>query len=879
MNLLQFVDPSKVHMVGICGISGVGKTTTARAIYNLLHIHFEGSSFCEDVKGTAKLHGLPYLQNQLIDDITKAGDEYITSIGQGISVTKQLLNSKSVLIVLDDVSCIEQLKALAGSPSWFGLGSLIIVTGKDKQLLSAHGVKEIFEIELLNQAESLELFCLYAFKERQPKEEFIDLSYGVVNYVDGHPLALKVLGCFLFGKNVHIWTSEVNKLKSYNTFEIQQVLKLSYEGLDSNQKDIFLDIACFFHNKKRDLVRKILETCDMFPDSDLRVLVDKSFLTISRGQLILHELIKKMGKQVVREESENRGKRSRLWSQKDSYSVLNQSMGSESVKGFRLRLTSCQKVYIDSESFSRMKELRFLKIHYKPLESTLPNGIYHRNIIYEGTKVNHSKNLEYLSNELRWLCWHGYPFEFLPTTFLPKYLVALNLSYGNIKQLWTGTKSFEKLTIMELRFCHHLISTPDFTLIPNLEELYLEYCTNLIELHPSVGLLKKLIILNCNNCKKLKFFPRDLELESLQTLILSGCSMLDSLPQDLEKSEALLELRADGTNIRQFPSSTKYLNNIRELLIGGRIKIPPRSISSALVLPPLSGLRLIKNLDVSHCKLSEANLNDISSLLSLEKLNLSGNDFVSLPSNFSQLSGLKRLGLVGCKNLEILPVLPSMLDIIDAQDCTALKKLPSIMYESKSLRFDFSNCSKLAENQTIESLASMLLPQRRVDPFRAVNLFLPGTRVPEWFTNRNDGDSLRIELPQPWSYSKFKGFATCAVFSPQNPKGSKGRMIEVSYMVHSLNEAFLCGTAIETRIFPNETRCYESDQVWLSYMVPRPGWEFRWEKAKDYIVVEFEIYGIYCKVKECGVRLIYEENEAESSSRITEWLPNVVENK
>lgn len=159
-----------------------------------------------------------------------------------------------------------------------------------------------------------------------------------------------------------------------------------------------------------------------------------------------------------------------------------------------------------------------------------------------------------------------------------------------------------------------------------------------------------------------------------------------------------------------------------------------------------------------------------------------------------------------------------------------------------------------------------------------MNLFLPGTRVPEWFTNRNDGDCLRIELPQPWSYSKFKGFATCAVFSPQNPKGSKGRMIEVSYMVHSLNQAFLCGTAIETRIFPNETRCYESDQVWLSYMVPRPGWEFRWEKAKDYIEVEFEIYGIYCKVKECGVRIIYEEDEAESSSRITEWLPHAVEN-
>lgn len=168
--------------------------------------------------------------------------------------------------------------------------------------------------------------------------------------------------------------------------------------------------------------------------------------------------------------------------------------------------------------------------------------------------------------------------------------------------------------------------------------------------------------------------------------------------------------------------------------------------------------------------------------------------------------------------------------------------------------------------------------QRRVDPFRVLNFFLPGTRVPEWFTNRNVGDCVRLELPQPWSYRKFKGFATCAVFAPHNPKGNQGRLLEISYLVRSFNDAFVCGSSIETRIFPNETRHYESDQVWLLYMVPRPRWERRWENAKDYIEVTFSISKICCEIKECGVRLIYEEDEAESSSRITEWLPDSVGN-
>lgn len=725
--------------------------------------------------------------------------------------------------------------------------------------------------------------------KKNPKQEFKELSENVVHYVNGHPLALKVLGCFLFRKTVKEWESELVKLKSYPNFEIYKVLKLSYDGLDSNQQEIFLDIACFFRWEKPDFIRKILDACNLFSDTDIRVLVDKSFIKISIGGLQLHDLLKKMGRQVVREESENPGKWSRLWSQKDSRRVLNNDKGTEAVKGLILKLTNSEKVHIGSKSFARMSKLRVLKLFYTPLESP-ENGSYHRNVIWEDTRVDHSKSIDFLSNELRWLYWHGYPFEFLPSTFYPENLVALNMSYSNMKQLWTGSKGFKKLTLMELRHCDRLTETPDFTEIPNLEELFLEGCTNLVELHPSVGILKKLVVLNLKYCKNLKSFPSTIELESLRILILSGCSKVVNLSEDLGNMRALMELHADGTAIKQFPSSIRLLHSLEALTLGGRKGIPykswssifwpsflPRKLqnSSALTLPSLSGLRLIRNLDVSHCNLSGASLNDISCLSLLEKLNLSGNDFVSIPTSFAQLSGLKRLGLVGCKNLQTLPELPSTIDIIDAQDCISLEELPSTMYNSRSLRFDFSNCSKLAENQTIESLASMLVPQGRIDPYRALNMFLPGSRVPKWFTNRNMGDCVRLNLPQPWSYRKFKGFAACAVFAPKNPNGSKGRLIEVDYSVRSFNNAFLCGSCIETRIFPNEIRRFESDQVWLSYMIPRLGWEMRWEKAKDYIDVSFDIYGIYCEVKECGVRLIYEEDdEVGSSSRTIEWLPH-----
>lgn len=228
-----------------------------------------------------------------------------------------------VLIVLDDVDDYNQFEALVGSPSWFGPGSIIIVTGRDGQLLSARGVEEIYEVELLHDSEALELFSLYAFRNKCPKEEFKELANQVVDYVKGLPLALKVLGSFLFSKTVKEWETELQKLRKYPHSQIQQVLRISYDALDYDQRNIFLDISCFFKGEKKDYVRKVLDGCDLFFATNIRVLIDKSLISVSRDRLEMHDLIQEMGWQIVHEESEDPGKRSRLWFPTDVLAVLN----------------------------------------------------------------------------------------------------------------------------------------------------------------------------------------------------------------------------------------------------------------------------------------------------------------------------------------------------------------------------------------------------------------------------------------------------------------------------------------------------------------------------------------------------------------------------
>lgn len=112
------------------------------------------------------------------------------------------------------------------------------------------------------------------------------------------------------------------KLEIVPHMEIQ-VLKISYDGLDDHEQDVFLDIACFLVGEDRDQVIRFLDSCGFFAEIGLSVLVDKSLITIDYNTIKMHDLLRDMGREIVRKESiEHPGERSRLWHHKDIYEVL-----------------------------------------------------------------------------------------------------------------------------------------------------------------------------------------------------------------------------------------------------------------------------------------------------------------------------------------------------------------------------------------------------------------------------------------------------------------------------------------------------------------------------------------------------------------------------
>jgi hypothetical protein len=109
---------------------------------------------------------------------------------------------------------LEQLDALCGSYKWFGRGSRIIITTRDKHILRESRVDEIYTMKDMDETESTELFSWHAFKQVSRIKDFSEISGKVVEYCGRLPLALEVLGRYLYGRKIPEWKCVLEKLNN-----------------------------------------------------------------------------------------------------------------------------------------------------------------------------------------------------------------------------------------------------------------------------------------------------------------------------------------------------------------------------------------------------------------------------------------------------------------------------------------------------------------------------------------------------------------------------------------------------------------------------------------------------------------------------------------
>ena len=122
-------------------------------------------------------------------------------------------------------------------------------------------------------------------------------------------------------------------------------------------------------------------------------------------------------------------------------------------------LRKLKRVRFNPNVLAKMTRLRLLKVHSGVFSYFYGECIADEDydvMIENASKMKLGLDFEFPSYELRYLCWDGYPSEFLPSNFDGENLIELHLKCSNIKQLWQGTKVLLLLFENEL-FCFILI--------------------------------------------------------------------------------------------------------------------------------------------------------------------------------------------------------------------------------------------------------------------------------------------------------------------------------------------------------------------------------------------------------------------------------------
>ncbi|KAK2633308.1 hypothetical protein Ddye_003875 [Dipteronia dyeriana] len=293
-----------VCIVGIWGTGGIGKTTLASAVYHKISYQFEDSYFITNVRDCGKPNWF-----------------------QRNKFSTEILCHKKLLFVLDDVSTHTEIDFLIGSYDSLNLGSRIIIISRDRHVLYNCRANYIYKVNGLFDEEARKLFSLCAFKRNHPTEDYMELSYMLVRHAKGIPLVLKVLGVSLYGKRRREWESALSQLRRGLNRDIYDVLKISYDGLDDEEKKIFLDIVCFFVGEHKDYVEIFLNSKG-FSTTGINVLMDKSLISLSNNKIVVHDLIQELGWDIAHQEYFNRvaGKPSFWWHHKDIGFVLGKNV-------------------------------------------------------------------------------------------------------------------------------------------------------------------------------------------------------------------------------------------------------------------------------------------------------------------------------------------------------------------------------------------------------------------------------------------------------------------------------------------------------------------------------------------------------------------------
>ncbi|XP_059066955.1 disease resistance protein Roq1, partial [Cryptomeria japonica] len=632
-NTLELVSGDEgVQIVGIWGMGGSGKTTLAKELYNRRSSSMERSCFIFDIREAKGV--LQKKQSELLKGL--GVNEPVANIEQGKAILARLLRSFRVLIVMDDVDHVDQLDALLPVKDSLERGSLIIITTRECEVLTSWGIHSIYKMKALDPINAEQLFCWHAFLHPSPLPGFVKLVNKFVEACDGLPLSLKVFGGQLYARsNKKYWESLFHKISRILSNDIKEKLKVSYDALDDEEKEAFLDTACFFIREQSSLAIEVWDGSGWSGLYTWERLLNKCLVEVDDDNRVrMHDHLRDLGRDIASQHSP-----SRYWLSQQIINSGKQIEKTNCIRGIKNAWTRREERLSNEEHLSG--GILFLRPSLVGLKLLVIEGDYFNQIIDEAPR------------ELLWLRLYDIRQRNLRAPLSLKNLRVLELYYGqnSFEELWEA-ESDAPVQLRELSIdgCHKLRRFPNSIGCLNvLKKMVIRFCTNIESLPEEFCRLQLLEHLELCGCEKLSSLPSSFgDLTNLRYLDLSWCSKLRELPVSFKKLILLQSISLHGCEELMLRSDD--FQNITKLVflnLSGceQLEELPRDVTNQVYLRELhlDGAKRLRELPIQIGELSR-----------LRKMKIGSELLIGFPNSLGDLSSLTHL-IISCPSVESLP--------------------------------------------------------------------------------------------------------------------------------------------------------------------------------------------------------------------------------
>ncbi|XP_057800153.1 late blight resistance protein R1-A-like [Salvia miltiorrhiza] len=288
------------QIIPITGMSGIGKTTLARHIFEhaLVKEHFDIRAWTT----ISQTYNVRETLRQVLHQVSGDLRSDLSEEDLGVKLRKYLLSRSKYLIILDDMWSVEVWKKMMVFFPDKNDGSRIVVTTRLSNLATELTNSNSIGMRFLDDVCSWSLFSKTVFGDEGFPLQLEKIGKKIVGKCKGLPLSIAVIGGLLAKSELtpeyweHIVENISSIVNSENDEYCLRVLKLSYDHLPAYLKPCFLYMGMFGEDEEI----RVAELMRLWvSEGFLKPIINKSSKTIAkeylkelvdRNLILVHEL-------------------------------------------------------------------------------------------------------------------------------------------------------------------------------------------------------------------------------------------------------------------------------------------------------------------------------------------------------------------------------------------------------------------------------------------------------------------------------------------------------------------------------------------------------------------------------------------------------------